>query len=49
MTVLNGSHSDFTHCRTEAVSSIDDARDLVMKAQDRPSIGRWRVILMEDT
>ena len=50
MTVLNGSHSDFTHFRTEAVSiSIDDARDLVMKAQDRPSVGRWRVILMEDT
>ena len=50
VTVLNGSHSDFTHFRTEAVSiSIDDARDLVMKAQDRPSVGRWRVILMEDT
>ena len=50
VTVLNGSHSDFTHFRTEAVSiSIDDARELVMKAQDRPSVGRWRVILMEDT
>ena len=50
VTVLNGSHSDFTHFRTEAVSiSIDDTRELVMKAQDRPSVGRWRVILMEDT
>ena len=50
VTVMNGSHADFTHFRTEAVSiSIDEARELVLKAQDRPSVSRWRVILLEDT
>lgn len=50
VTVTNGSHADFTHFRTEATNiSIEEARELVMKAQDRPTVGRWRVILVEDT
>ena len=50
VTVMNGSHADFTHFRTEATNiSIEEARELVMKAQDRPTVGRWRVILLEDT
>ncbi len=50
VTVMNGSHADFTHFSTEATHiSIDEARELVMKAQDRPTVGRWRVILVEDT
>ena len=50
VTVMNGSHADFTHFSTEATQiSIDEARELVMKAQDRPTVGRWRVILVEDT
>ena len=47
---MNGSHADFTHFSTEVTHiSIDEARELVMKAQDRPTVGRWRVILVEDT
>lgn len=50
VTVMNSSHADFTYFRTEASQiSIDEARDLVVKAQDRPTVGRWRVILVEDT
>ena len=50
VTVMNGSHADFTHFSTEATHIIiDEARELVMKAQDRPTVGRWRVILVEDT
>lgn len=50
LTVLNGSHADFTHFRTEAVNiSIDEARELVVKAQASPSVSRWRVLLLEDT
>ena len=42
VTVTNGSHADFTHFRTEATNiSIEEARELVMKAQDRPTVGRW--------
>lgn len=50
VTVMNGSHADFTHFRTETVNiSIEQARELVVKAQERPATGRWRVILVEDT
>ncbi|MFC6352302.1 DNA polymerase III subunit delta' [Rothia nasimurium] len=49
LTVLNGSHADFLHFATEKTSiTIDEARDFVVKAQDRPAVGRWRVMLIED-
>ncbi|MCC9146652.1 MULTISPECIES: DNA polymerase III subunit delta' [unclassified Arthrobacter] len=48
-TVLAGSHADVMSVTTEKVTiSIDEARDLVRKAQDKPSTGRWRVIIVED-
>ena len=48
-TVLSGSHSDFLHFATEKTTiTIDEARDFVVKAQDRPAVGRWRVMLIED-
>nr|WP_231713469.1 DNA polymerase III subunit delta' [Arthrobacter sp. zg-Y769] len=48
-TVLAGSHADVTSVTTEKVTiSIDEARELVRKAQDKPSTGRWRVIIVED-
>nr|WP_231705367.1 DNA polymerase III subunit delta' [Arthrobacter gengyunqii] len=48
-TALAGSHADVTSVTTEKVTiSIDEARELVRKAQDKPSTGRWRVIIVED-
>lgn len=48
-TVLAGSHADVTTVRTEGtVIAVKDARELVSLAQRRPSVGRWRVILVED-
>lgn len=48
-TVLSGSHADFVHFRTEKTQiTIDEARDFVVRAQDRPAVGRWRVMLIED-
>lgn len=48
-TVLGGTHADLTHFTTENSSiKIEEARELVVKAQDRPSVGRWRVIIVED-
>ncbi|WP_028280427.1 DNA polymerase III subunit delta' [Arthrobacter sp. H5] len=48
-TALAGSHADVTNVTTEKVTiSIDEARELVRKAQDKPSTGRWRVIIVED-
>ncbi|RJU01952.1 DNA polymerase III subunit delta' [Arthrobacter frigidicola] len=48
-TVLAGSHADLTNVTTEKVTiTIDEARELVRKAQDKPSTGRWRVIIVED-
>lgn len=48
-TVLSGSHADFLHFRTEkTLITIDEAREFVVKAQDRPAVGRWRVMLIED-
>lgn len=47
--VQAGSHPDLVHFVTEKTTiSIEEARDLVVKAQDRPSLGRWRIILLED-
>lgn len=48
-TVLAGSNADATVVATENVTfSIQEMRDLVGKAQDKPSSGRWRVIIIED-
>jgi len=48
-TVLAGTHADLTNVTTEKVTiSIEEARELVRKAQDKPSTGRWRIIIVED-
>ena len=48
-TAMAGSHADVMSVTTEKVTiSIEEARELVRKAQDKPSTGRWRVIIVED-
>ena len=48
-TILGETHSDVTFVRTEKVTiTIDEARDLVAAAGNRPSSGRWRIIVVED-
>ncbi|MCC9195016.1 DNA polymerase III subunit delta' [Arthrobacter sp. zg-Y916] len=48
-TALAGSHADVSSVTTEKVTiSIEEARELVKKAQDKPSTGRWRVMIVED-
>ncbi|MEE1622037.1 DNA polymerase III subunit delta' [Zafaria sp. Z1313] len=48
-TVLAGTHPDVSMVTTENVSyAIADVRELIGKAQDRPSGGKWRVVVMED-
>ena len=48
-TVIAGSHADVTTVHTEGNEIlVADARSLVSLAQRRPSVGRWRVILVED-
>lgn len=47
--VLAGTHPDITALRTEGVIiSIKDARALVERSYFSPSLGRYRVIVMED-
>ena len=47
--VLAGTHPDLTSLRTEGVIiSIKDARALVERSYFAPSLGRYRVIVMED-
>jgi DNA polymerase-3 subunit delta' len=47
--VLSGTHPDLTALRTEGVIiSIKDARALVERSYFAPSLGRYRVIVMED-
>ncbi len=47
--VLAGTHPDMTALRTEGVIiSIKDARSLVERSYFSPSLGRYRVIVMED-
>ncbi|WP_415856715.1 DNA polymerase III subunit delta' [Sinomonas sp. G460-2] len=47
--VLAETHSDVTFVRTEKVTiTIDEARELVAKSGDRPSTGRWRIVVVED-
>ncbi|MFI5084866.1 MAG: DNA polymerase III subunit delta' [Actinomycetales bacterium] len=48
-TVLAGTHADVTFVATEKTTiAIDEARELVTKAQDRPSSARWRIIIVGD-
>lgn len=48
-TVLAGTHADVTNVSTEKVTiTIAEVRELITKAQDRPSSGRWRIIIVED-
>lgn len=48
-TVLRGSHADLGLVATERVSfRMEDMRPVVSAAQQAPSQGRWRVMLMED-
>lgn len=48
-TVLAGTHADVTNVATEKVTiSIAEVRELITRAQDRPSSGRWRMIIVED-
>ena len=48
-TILGETHSDVTFVRTEKVTiTIDEARELVATAGNRPSSARWRIIVVED-
>lgn len=47
--VLAGTHPDVAMVATENVTyAIADVRGLITTAQDHPSTGRWRVIIVED-
>ena len=48
-TALEGTHADVDVIATEGLSlKVDLVRDLVQLAARRPSVGRWRVIVLED-
>lgn len=48
-TALDGTHADVDVVATEGLSiKVDDVRDLVQLAALRPSVGRWRIIIIED-
>ena len=48
-TALDGSHADVKVVATEGLSiQVKDTRELVQEAALRPSVGRWRVIIVED-
>lgn len=48
-TVLAGSHADVTTVHAEGTEIlVTETRSLVALAQRRPSVGRWRVIVIED-
>jgi DNA polymerase-3 subunit delta' len=48
-TILGETHSDVTFVRTDKVTiTIQESRELVAKAGNRPASGRWRVIVVED-
>jgi DNA polymerase-3 subunit delta' len=48
-TALAGTHADVTVIATELLSiKTDQARELVQLAARRPTLGRWRVIIVED-
>lgn len=48
-TAMAGSHPDVTIIATsETFIKVAEARELALLAQTRPSMGRWRVIVVED-
>jgi len=48
-TALEGTHADVDVISTEGLTlKVDLARELVQLAALRPSVGRWRVIVIED-
>lgn len=48
-TAADGTHADVDLIATEGLSiKVEQARDLVGLAAHRPSLGRWRVIIVED-
>lgn len=48
-TALDGTHADVDIIATEGLSiKVEQARDLAVLAAHRPSVGRWRVIVVED-
>ena len=48
-TALDGTHADVKVVSTEGLSiKVAEMRDLVQEAALRPSVGRWRVIIIED-
>lgn len=48
-TARDGSHADVEVVSTQGLSiQVKDARELVQLAQRRPSVGAWRVIIVED-
>lgn len=49
VTISAGTHADVHIVTTEKVSyAIEDVRELVATAHDRPSTARWRIIIIED-
>ena len=48
-TTLEGSHADVQIVATAGLSiQVRDARELALAAQSSPTVGRWRVIIIED-
>ena len=48
-TALDGSHADVEVVATQGLSiQVGPARELAMLSAHRPSVGRWRVIVIED-
>ncbi len=48
-TALEGTHADVDVVATEGLSiKVEQARELAALAAHRPSVGRWRVIVVED-
>jgi DNA polymerase-3 subunit delta' len=48
-TARDGSHADVMVVATEGLSiQVKQARELVQLAAHRPSVGRWRVVIVED-
>ena len=48
-TAVDGTHADVTVVATEGLSiQVREARELVQLAAHRPSVGPWRVVIVED-
>ncbi|GMA86596.1 hypothetical protein GCM10025868_18460 [Angustibacter aerolatus] len=47
--MLGGTHADVSTLSTEGVViTAQQARDMLPLAARRPSVGRWRVVIVED-